>query len=246
MEFRVSINEKAVFVLLVITAIVSAIGITMAAPPDPGHSWNEIECVGCIETANLADGSVTSDKADFNYAGSDSQGGNATIAELANSVDWSDISNIPADIANGDQDTLPPSCSWTGWQKTFAGQASCSYGCAAYSTVLELYCSGNRITNSRTASACISCNSGGGFCFVAETRVTMADGTLKSIEDIQAGDRVNGRESVNEVLGINSHPVRSGIIYSINSKVEFTGDHPFLTKDGVWKVINPEQYDKNP
>jgi hypothetical protein len=81
---------------------------------------------------------------------------------------------------------------------------------------------------------------------VAETRVTMADGTLKSIEDIQAGDRVNGRESVNEVLGINSHPVRSGIIYSINSKVEFTGDHPFLTKDGVWKVINPEQYDKNP
>ena len=64
MEFRVSISEKAVFVLLIVTAIVSVIGITMAQVPDPGHPWSHIECAGCIETDDLADGSVTDAKID--------------------------------------------------------------------------------------------------------------------------------------------------------------------------------------
>jgi hypothetical protein len=46
MEFRVSIDDRAVVFILVGVALFSALGIVFAAPPNPGHSWDEIEFNG--------------------------------------------------------------------------------------------------------------------------------------------------------------------------------------------------------
>ena len=102
MEFRININEKILFILLIIVSLVSAIGITIAQPPpDPGHPWSEIECAGCIGTSNLADDAVTgdkianetvtADKVNFNYATSNSKGGNASNSDKVDGYDASEI-----------------------------------------------------------------------------------------------------------------------------------------------------------
>jgi hypothetical protein len=156
MEFQVRINEKTLFVLLIVIALVSAIGITLAQPPNPGHSWGEIECAGCIATSNLASDSVTgdkiasnavtSDKVNFNYAGSDIKGGNATIAD---SVPWSGIMDRPAGLDDGDQDTII-TCGWSGWKggRSCTGCYACSPGC------IRAYCSGGKVTQMDTAGCC--------------------------------------------------------------------------------------------
>lgn len=149
MDLRVSINEKALFVLLIVIAMVSAIGITLAQPPSLGHPWNQIECVNCIGTGNLADSAVTSDKVNFNYAGSDIKGGNATRAD---SVPWSGIMDIPPDLADGDDDTLA-ACGWSGWKggRSCTGCYTCNPGC------IRAYCSGGVVTQMDTAGCCY-CN----------------------------------------------------------------------------------------
>ena len=74
----------------------------------------------------------------------------------------------------------------------------------------------------------------------------MADGSYKNIEDVQVGECVKGKSSDNNVIEIRSHPVGSGVIFSINRRVMFTGDHPFLGVDGNWKVLNPDAYEAVP
>jgi hypothetical protein len=156
MEFRVSIDEKALFVLLISIAMVSAVGITIAAPPDPGHAWVDIDCTGCIATSNLAgdsvtgdkiaDNAVTSDDVNFNYASSDSKGGNATIAD---SVPWSGIIDIPSDLSDGDDDTQVK-CGWSGWLGGISctGCYVCSPGC------LRAYCTDGKVTRIDTSGCC--------------------------------------------------------------------------------------------
>lgn len=103
-------------------------------------------------------------------------------------------------------------------------------------------------------------------CFAAGTKITMADGTEKNIEDIVVGDIVRGWNSIEddladgEVIKIDhSHTVGSHSdackllgdepsLYTINDTgIEFTPEHPFLTVDEtveggpfVWKSLVPD------
>lgn len=104
-------------------------------------------------------------------------------------------------------------------------------------------------------------------CFAAGTKITMADGTEKNIEDIVVGDIVRGWDSNEddladgEVIKIDhSHTVGSHSdackslgdepsLYTINDTgIEFTPEHPFLTVDEtieegpfVWKSLVPDE-----
>lgn len=108
---------------------------------------------------------------------------------------------------------------------------------------------------------CRKCRDGG--CFGASTKITMADGSLKSVEDISDGDMVlnplTGKavkvvnttagpepiglirvELATEVSQAGAHPVTSllGMITSPPADgearaVEVTTAHPFITEDGL-------------
>ena len=81
---------------------------------------------------------------------------------------------------------------------------------------------------------------GGGSCFVAGTLVTMEDGTLKKIEEVEIGDKVKGEEGVNMVTDYDHPPLGDRKLYSINNGDAFvTSEHPFETLEG-WKSIDPE------
>ncbi len=77
-------------------------------------------------------------------------------------------------------------------------------------------------------------------CFVADTRVTLSDGSKKNIQDVQIGDVLRGETSNNTVLAFH-RPKLNGMIYSFNGGRYFvTEEHPFMTTEG-WKSINPEK-----
>ena len=80
-----------------------------------------------------------------------------------------------------------------------------------------------------------------GSCFVAGTKITLADGTKKDIEDIQIGDKLMWMDkSINKVLHLDQPYLERRRIYSINgSKAFVTEDHPFLTTEW-WKSRDPE------
>jgi hypothetical protein len=127
MEYRVTIKitEKSLFVLLIVISLVSAIGITLAQIPNPGHPWGQIECLSCIETGDLANNAVTSAKIQDGQVGSADLANNAvtsakiqddqvTAADLAaDSVDSSEIaanavtSSEIADNAVGNSEIAP-------------------------------------------------------------------------------------------------------------------------------------------
>lgn len=97
-------------------------------------------------------------------------------------------------------------------------------------------------------------------CFAAGTQISLANGDTKNIEDIVEGD---------EVLGWNGNSIESSVVtaidhrhtvgghgdacktlgdepslYTINDTgIEFTPEHPFLTKDG-WKSLVPNPNDE--
>ena len=78
-------------------------------------------------------------------------------------------------------------------------------------------------------------------CFQAETLITMSNGYLKPISEIEVGDKVKAPNgiinTVQEVL-ISDY---QGEIFSINSSDSFvTGGHPFKTTEG-WKAFNVSQ-----
>lgn len=76
-------------------------------------------------------------------------------------------------------------------------------------------------------------------CFVANTLVTLADGSKKNIQDVKVGDVLKGEKTNNIVLGLH-RPELTGPLYSFNGGRYFvTAEHPFKTTDG-WKSINPK------
>ena len=94
-------------------------------------------------------------------------------------------------------------------------------------------------------------------CFSANVNITLSDGTFKKINEIEVGDVVQGWDgNTVEVAGKvistdHRHTVGSHAeackslgdepsLYTINdTKVEFTPEHPFLTKEG-WKSLVPD------
>lgn len=82
----------------------------------------------------------------------------------------------------------------------------------------------------------VRCGIGGGSCcFVAGTKVTMANGTKKNIEDVDVGEQVKTVSGSQKVISTFKKHTNSTII--INNKVECTPDHKFL-------VINKKDKDK--
>jgi len=81
-----------------------------------------------------------------------------------------------------------------------------------------------------------------GSCFIAGTKVTMSDGTLKNIEDIKVGDKVKGHKGNNEVIKLDPTLLGERKLYSFNDNEHyfFTSEHPFMTEEG-WKSIKPEK-----
>ena len=82
----------------------------------------------------------------------------------------------------------------------------------------------------------------GGSCFIAGTKVTMADGTLKNIEDVKVGDKVKGHKEENTVIKLDPTLLADRKLYSFNDNEHyfFTSEHPFMTEEG-WKSIKPEK-----
>ncbi len=134
-------------------------------------------------------------------------------------------------------------CDWSGWRVTAPG-VSCGSGgwCTAYGLGIEMYCSSGIITQARGASVCIACDSCS--CFPAGTKVTMADRSKKNIEDVKIGEKVLGTYDIaHTVIDLARPAVNDRSTYLINDQVEFTPEHPFLTKEG-WKVVDLDLFHK--
>jgi|TARA_R110001592_G_scaffold4546_1_gene25520 hypothetical protein len=100
----------------------------------------------------------------------------------------------------------------------------------------------------------------GGTCFAAGTEISLSNGDVKSIEDIVEGDEVLGWDgdsiqssivtAIDHRHTVNSHADAckslgdEPSLYTINdTKIEFTPEHPFLTKGG-WKSLVPDPTQK--
>jgi hypothetical protein len=77
-------------------------------------------------------------------------------------------------------------------------------------------------------------------CFVAGTRIAMADGTSRAIERVAVGDFVLGAEGrINRVIEVERPLLGSRLLYALNDSDFFvTAEHPFMTEAG-WKAIDP-------
>jgi hypothetical protein len=102
-------------------------------------------------------------------------------------------------------------------------------------------CTDGTLDGSYTYSSCrrTSTGSSGGGCFVAGTKVTLADGTHKDIEDVLATDMLlssNGPVAIEQRLRI----AYEGDVYAFNGDGNYfvTPSHPFMTTEG-WKSIDP-------
>tara|TARA_B100000579_G_C22780764_1_gene829168 strand:- start:84 stop:1214 length:1131 start_codon:yes stop_codon:yes gene_type:complete len=79
---------------------------------------------------------------------------------------------------------------------------------------------------------------GSGNCFIKDSKVLMANGESKNIQDIEIGDIVKSEIGESKVVGIDIHKGEFEI-YSFNDdKPLTTTDHPFKTLEG-WKALNP-------
>jgi len=81
-----------------------------------------------------------------------------------------------------------------------------------------------------------------GCCFIRGTTITLADGSTKSIEDVEIGDKLIGKDnSINIVIDFIRPLLGDRTLVSLNGSVPFmTNDHPVYMKDGTWKSFNPE------
>jgi hypothetical protein len=81
-------------------------------------------------------------------------------------------------------------------------------------------------------------------CFPAGSMVTLADGSIKTIETVVVGEELLGNEgSVNTVLELKHHESEPRDMHAItgpnvNTSLKFAPMHPLLTTDG-WKAIDP-------
>ncbi|PTT50908.1 hypothetical protein DBR19_12655, partial [Aeromonas sp. HMWF014] len=77
-------------------------------------------------------------------------------------------------------------------------------------------------------------------CFIAGTRIVMADGSERPIETLQAGECVLDQHGhLNRILAIERVLLGERKLYGINQLAPFfTAEHPFLTSRG-WAAISP-------
>ncbi|MBA3724469.1 MAG: hypothetical protein H0W89_06335 [Candidatus Levybacteria bacterium] len=86
---------------------------------------------------------------------------------------------------------------------------------------------------------------GGSTCFVAGTKIRMADQSEKNIEDVKVGDRVmgyDGKKQVAVVVQEMDAPLRDhyyDVTLADGTVVGVTNEHPLFTDKG-WKSISPK------
>lgn len=80
-----------------------------------------------------------------------------------------------------------------------------------------------------------------GCCFVKGTLITMADDSVKNIEDVVIGDKLIGKDGmINTVQEYIRPTLGDRTLASFNGGTPFiTNDHPVLTIDGTWKSVDP-------
>lgn len=80
----------------------------------------------------------------------------------------------------------------------------------------------------------------GGCCFIVGTKITMADGSTKNIEDVEIGDQLIGKDqAINTVLNFIRPVLGDRKLVGFNNSEPFmTSDHPVYTKAG-WKSYDP-------
>jgi len=84
------------------------------------------------------------------------------------------------------------------------------------------------------------------FCFTAGTQISMADNSIKNIEDVTVGENVlayNETININEegtVGDISSHKVESIITITFNNGIVIntTEEHPFFVKEKGWTIAS--------
>jgi len=96
---------------------------------------------------------------------------------------------------------------------------------------------------------------GGGGCFVADTQITMADGTFKPIQMVEVGDSVMcltdplSTEPVYEpgVVEEITQPITDVIaVYTVgNTVIKCTPDHPIYVQNKGWCSLDPEATKQN-
>jgi hypothetical protein len=77
-------------------------------------------------------------------------------------------------------------------------------------------------------------------CFTGDTRVLMADGSSRRIDQVDPADLVLGRSGgVNLVTGVDRPLLGDRRLHGFNAAPAFvTSEHPFLTRQG-WKSVDP-------
>lgn len=82
-------------------------------------------------------------------------------------------------------------------------------------------------------------------CFIAGTKVTMGDGSLKNIEDIQVGDIVLSfdfeSQSFISTEVIKTFKGHKNNLMTINNVITSTQDHPYLRNDMQWASYDLER-----
>ena len=77
-------------------------------------------------------------------------------------------------------------------------------------------------------------------CFVRGTKVDMANGTQKAIENIKVGDIVLAQDNASDVVSyVHDIPKDNRNLWTINDRITATDAHAFLTEEG-WKSNNPK------
>lgn len=77
-------------------------------------------------------------------------------------------------------------------------------------------------------------------CFIAGTRILMADGSERPIDSLQAGELVQDQHGqVNRILAVERVLLGERRLYGLNNLPPFfTAEHPFLTSRG-WAAVSP-------
>jgi hypothetical protein len=102
--------------------------------------------------------------------------------------------------------------------------------------------SGLGINFSAPAGGAYTCGGcGGSGCFVSGTKVSLADGSEKSIEDITTEDTVKTSSGDQSVMRLYTIPY-TGNLYAFNGSQKYfvSPSHPFMTTAG-WKSIDPAE-----
>jgi hypothetical protein len=77
-------------------------------------------------------------------------------------------------------------------------------------------------------------------CFIAGTKIDMADGTQKNIENIRVGDEVQAIGGTTDTVSyVHDIEAQDHLLWTLNGHITATEAHPFMTEDG-WKSANPE------